>query len=383
MEWELKGVVPVIFGKNVQNKRGLTPFLTPFHLLLPVTIYRMDTIFLGNSLSRWLQALLTFMGTLIILLVVRAVFRKIAQRTPKPNFVITLISQLILPAILIVAAWISSHFLEISAPVSSLLRILLIALLAIQAGRWADLAVEHWNTLQNAKLLDDDLARRTSLRGIAIIARILIWLVVVLVVLQSIPNFDIAGIIASLGLGGIAIGLAAQSLVADLLSSLTIHLDKPFGPGDFIKTGNFSGTVEQIGLKTTRLRNLSGEELSISNSELLKAPLQNFSRLEERRVSLTLQIAYNTPAEKLAVIPRLIEDAFQDLENVRFSRAHFQTYAPAGLVYEIVYFVTSPDYDVLVKAQNLVNLRIYQNLQNEAIYFSTIPVIPLEVASRA
>jgi len=351
--------------------------------LLDVTILRMDTIFLGNSLGRWLQASLAFTVTVVLLVILRTVFRNKTRHNPNPNLLTTLLSQLMLPAILITAVWIASRFLDISAPVNAFLRISLISLIAIQAGRWADLAVDHWNAQQNAKLPDDDYTRRTSLRGIAIIARVLIWMVVVLVILQSIPNFDIAAIIASLGLGGIAIGLAAQSLVADLLSSLTIHLDKPFGPGDFIKTGNFSGTVEQIGLKTTRLRNLTGEELSISNSELLKAPLQNFSRLEERRVSFTLQIAFNTPAEKLAKIPQLIEDAFQEIENVRFSRAHFQTYAQAGLVYEIVYFVTSPDYEILVKAQNLINLRIYQNLQNEAIYFSTTPTLPLEVSSRS
>lgn len=346
--------------------------------LLDVTIFRMDTIFLGNSLSRWLQASLIFAGILILFLLVRTIFRNKAQHNPKPNLPTTLLSQLMLPAALIASIWIASRFLEISAPVSGLLRISLIALLTIQAGRWADLGVDHWTEIQFAKLPDDDYTRRTTLRGIAIIARILIWLVVVLVIIQSIPNFDIAGIITSLGIGGIAIGLAAQSLVADLLSSLTIHLDKPFEPGDSIKTGNFSGTVEQVGLKTTRLRNLSGEELSISNSELLKSPLQNFDRMQERRVSFTLQIAYNTPADKLTTVPQLIEDAFQELENVRFSRAHFQSFAQMGLVFEVVYFVTSPDYGLFVKAQNLINYRIYQDLQNNGIYFSVIPAIPLE-----
>ena len=346
--------------------------------LLDVTIFRMNTIFLGNSLARWLQALLIFAVTLVLFLLVRTVFRRKAQRDTNPKLLTRLLSQIMLPAALIVAAWIASRFLEISAPVSGLLRILLIALLTVQAGRWADLGVDHWTDLQFAKLPDDDYNRRTSLRGMAIIARILIWLVVALVILQSIPNFDITAIIASLGLGGIAIGLAAQSLVDDLLSSLTIHLDKPFGPGDTIKTGNFSGTVEQIGLKSTRIRNLSGEELSISNSEMLKTPLQNFSRMQERRVAFTLQFALNTPSEKLATIPQLIEDAFQEIENVRFSRAHFQTFAQSGLVFEVVYFVTSPDYDLLVKAQNLINLRIYEGLQNGAIYFSPIPAIPLE-----
>ena len=338
----------------------------------------MDTIFLGNSLLRWLQALLVFTGTLVILLVLRALIRKKIRHETHPKLLTTLVSQLMLPAALIAAIWIAFRFLEISESVSTWLRILLIALFTIQAGRWADLAIEHWADQQIEKLPDDDYTRRSTLRGIAIIARIAIWLVVVLVIIQSIPNFDIAGIITSLGIGGIAIGLAAQSLVADLLSSLTIHLDKPFEPGDSIKTGNFSATVEKIGLKSTQLRNLSGEELSISNSELLKTPLQNFSRLQERRVSTTLHIAYNTPSKKLAIIPQLIEDAFEGIENARFSRAHLQTFAQTGLVYEFVYFVTSPDYDVFVKAQNLINFQVYQNLENEEIHFSTTATIPLE-----
>lgn len=346
--------------------------------LLDVTIYCMDTIFLGNSLLHWLKAMLVFAVVLFLLFLVRAFCRKRIKQNPNPKLLPVLLSQIILPTALIAAVWLASQLLVLSEPVRTLLRVLLIALLTIQIGRWADLGVSHWTDKQIEKLPDDDYTRRTSLRGIAIIARILIWLVAVLVIIESIPNFDIAGIITSLGIGGIAIGLAAQSLVADLLSSLTIHLDKPFEPGDSITTGDFSGTIEKIGLKSTSIRNLSGEELTISNSELLKIPIRNFSRMEERRVAFTIQIAYNTPAEKLAIIPQVIEDAFQGLENVRFSRAHFQSFAQMGLVFEIVYFMTTPDYGLFVKAQNLINYRIYQDLQNEAITFSVIPAIPLE-----
>src|SRR5690606_8156232 len=172
--------------------------------LLDVTIIHMDTIFLGNSLTRWLQASLVFAAILVLFLLTRTVFRKKAKHSPKPNLPTTLLSQLLLPTALIAAIWIASRFLEMSATVGAWVRILLIALLTTEAGRWADLAVDQWTDLQIAKLPDEDYTRRTSLRGITIIARILIWLVVVLVILESIPNFDIASIIASLGLGGIA-----------------------------------------------------------------------------------------------------------------------------------------------------------------------------------
>lgn len=334
----------------------------------------METVFLNNSLPRWLQALAVFTLVLLLLLLVRAGFRKKTHGTTTPSLILRLLSQLLLPAMIVTAVWIASRFLDLSATVISLLRVLLIAMLAIQAGRWADLGISHWSAQQIAKL-PDDTAHRTSLRGIALIARIIIWFVAALVILQSIPNFDLSGIIASLGLGGIAIGLTAQSLVVDLLSSLIIHVDKPYEPGDSIKTGAFFGTVERIGLRSTRIRNLTGEEISISNSEMLKTPIQNFSRLEERRVSFTFQIANDTPPEKIARIPEWIEKASGGLENTRFSRAHFQSFAPGGLVFEVVFFVTLPDYDAMVKAQNQLNMRIYEKLQQESVRFGGLPAI--------
>jgi len=337
----------------------------------------MDTIFLGNSVLHWLKALVVFAVALLLLFLLRTFCRKKVKQNPNPKLLTRLLSQIILPTALITAIWLASRLLQVPEPVRTLLRVLLIALLTVQIGRWADLGLSHWVDQQIEKLPDDDYNRRSSLRGIAFIARILIWLVAVLVIIESIPNFDIAGIITSLGIGGIAIGLAAQSLVADLLSSLTIHLDKPFEPGDSITTGEFTGTVEKIGLKSTSIRNFSGEELTVSNSQMLKTPLRNFSRMEERRVSFTIQIASNTSTEKLAIIPQLLENAFEGLENVRFARAHFQAVALTGFVFEVVYFVTSPDFALFVKAQNLINYRIYQDLQNEGIFFSVIPAVPL------
>ncbi len=342
----------------------------------------MTTIFLGATLDRWFQALLAGLSLFILLFALRLFFRKKAAQRANPNLVTQLLSQMMLSAAVVASVWLAARFLQPSASVSALLRVLLIASLTIQIGRWSDSAVEHWVNQQITSIPEDNYSRRTSLRGILFIARVLIWLVAALVILQSIPNFDIASIIASLGLGGIAIGLAAQSLVSDLLSSLTIHLDKPFEPGDTIKTGNFSGTVEQVGLKSTKIRNLSGEELSISNSELLKAPLQNFSRMQERRVSFSIHISTNTPADKLARVPQLIESAFNEIENIRFSRAHFQSFSQTGFVFEVVYFVTSPTYDLFVKAQNLINLRICQNLQTEAISFSQLPAFSPELLNR-
>ena len=166
------------------------------------------------------------------------------------------------------------------------------------------------------------------------------------------------GIFTSLGLGGIAIGLAAQSFISDLLSSLTIRLDKPFDVGETIRTRRYTGTVEKIGLKSTTLRNLSGEALTIGNSALLANPLQNFSRLEERLQVISILLSTDSDPRILEDLPEQIKQALNAIEKVRFERARLQGFNPTSLDFEIAYTVTSPAYADLIKASHQVNLAV-------------------------
>jgi small-conductance mechanosensitive channel len=191
-------------------------------------------------------------------------------------------------------------------------------------------------------------------------------------VLLALDNMgvNITGLVAGLGIGGIAVALALQNILGDLFASLSIILDKPFVIGDFIVVDQLMGTVEHVGLKTTRIRSLSGEQVIFSNAGLLQSRIRNFKRMAERRVVFTVGVTYQTPYEKLARISALLREAVELQQGVRFDRAHFKEYGDFALVYEIVYFVTSPDYNKYMDIQQAINFEIYRRFQQEGLEFA-------------
>ena len=176
--------------------------------------------------------------------------------------------------------------------------------------------------------------------------------------------------VAGLGVGGIAVALATQNILGDLFASLSIVLDKPFVIGDFLIVGDFMGSVEYVGLKTTRLRSLSGEQLVFSNTDLLGSRIRNYGRMYERRVVFKLGVTYQTPREKLSRIPAIIREAIETQDNSRFDRSHFQAYGDFSLNFESVYYIGSPDYNLYMDVQQAVNLRIHERFEEESIEFA-------------
>jgi small-conductance mechanosensitive channel len=181
---------------------------------------------------------------------------------------------------------------------------------------------------------------------------------------------DVTALIAGLGVGGIAVALAAQNILGDLFASLSIVMDKPFVLGDFITVGESQGTVENIGLKTTRLRSLSGEQLVFPNSDLLTSRIRNFKRMQERRVVFTVAVTYDTAFAQLKEIPELIKAAITSQEQTRFDRAHFQKLGDAALIFEAVYFVTIPDFVRYMDIQEQINLRLLEEFASRGIEFA-------------
>jgi small-conductance mechanosensitive channel len=201
------------------------------------------------------------------------------------------------------------------------------------------------------------------------VGRVVLWAVVMLLVLDNL-GIDITALVAGLGIGGIAVALAVQNILGDLFASLSIVLDKPFVVGDFLVVDDCLGSVEYVGLKTTRLRSLSGEQLVISNADLLKSRLRNYGRMYERRVLFALGVTYQTPREKLEKIPGIIKEAVDGQEKVRFDRAHFKAYGDFALNFETVYYVLDPDYARYMDIQQAVNLKIHEAFESEAIEFA-------------
>jgi small-conductance mechanosensitive channel len=167
---------------------------------------------------------------------------------------------------------------------------------------------------------------------------------------------DVTALIAGLGIGGIAVGLAAQGIVADLFAALSILFDKPFVRGDFIIFGNTLGEVEKIGLKTTRIRALSGEQVVISNENLLDEVIHNYRRMAERRVPFKVGIVYETPPNLVAEVPGLLRQAVASQGNIRFDRAHLVSFADSWLEFEVVYYVLDRDYNVFADTHQAVLL---------------------------
>jgi len=209
----------------------------------------------------------------------------------------------------------------------------------------------------------------TTMQGLGFLARLVLGSVVVLVGLDHF-GVNITAMVAGLGVGGVAVALAVQNVLGDLFASLSIVLDKPFVVGDFIVVGEQRGTVERVGLKTTRVRSLSGEQLVFSNSDLLSSRIQNFKRMDERRVSFRIGVTYQTPRSALESIPGTIRQIIESIDRTRFDRAHFASYGDFALLFEIVYYVLDSDYNVYMDVQQTINLRIHEAFEKDGIEFA-------------
>ena len=333
----------------------------------------LDTQFLSNPLSAWLKGLITAVLVWLILTLLRHFILKLTIRTHKEGSLLHQITHTFSQVTIIVIALASlTAFLTLPDQAHQILTVIYLAAAGLQVGQWLTSLVDHWVNSQINAVPEGELPRRSSLATLGGFLKVVIWVVVVLIVIDNIPNVDLSSMIASLGLGGIAIGLAAQNVIKDLLSSLTISLDKPFAIGDSIQVGDFSGTVEHIGIRSTRLKSINGEELIISNNDLLSSRVQNFQKMEERRVSFILSVDYATALEKLQRIPEILQEEISHIERLRFGRAHLKAFGENALQYEVVYFVKSGNYTDFVEGQHILNLALVQRFQQEDIRFGNI-----------
>jgi small-conductance mechanosensitive channel len=197
----------------------------------------------------------------------------------------------------------------------------------------------------------------------------IVWGLAIVLFLDNI-GVKINTLIAGLGIGGLAIAFAAQSILADLFCFVTIIFDRPFEIGDFIISGDQKGTVEHIGIKTTRLRSLEGEQLILSNADLTSSRIQNYKTLEQRRVLFHLGVTYDTPLAKMKEIPGMIQRIIESMSDTIFGRAHFYTYSSYSLDFEIVYFVLDNDYNRYMDIHQEINLKIKEQFEEQGIAFA-------------
>ena len=251
---------------------------------------------------------------------------------------------------------------------------------ALQLGLWLTRAISIGLRRYQARHSSDGMTQAgASATLLSWALRTVLWTVVLLAVLSNV-GVNITAFVASLGVGGIAVALAVQNILGDLFASLSIAVDKPFEVGDFIGIDSFVGTVQFIGLKTTRIRSLNGEQIIISNTDLLKQVVKNYKRMEERRIVFKFGVTYNTSPAQAETIPQIVRRLVESNDKLRFDRAHLQGFGDSSLDYEVVYIVKEPGYNVYMDAQQTLNLQLMRELAALGVDFAfptrTVYLVP-------
>jgi len=339
--------------------------------------------FLGNSLVAWSASIGLFLVLWAALGVARYVVRKrllgsVGDASPPALQVARhVVAQTAGWFLFLVALYIGTRVLAPARWTDMMPRVATIGLV-VQLGLWATAALAQFMTLRRARQLAADPGTVAAMDLVGFVLRLTVWAAVLLVLLDNL-GVNITALVAGLGVGGIAVALAAQNVLGDLFSSLSIVFDKPFVVGDFIVVGELMGSVEHVGLKTTRVRSLSGEQVVFSNSDLLSSRIRNYGRMFERRIVGSIGITYQTPADKLRRIPTIIREIVERQAKVRFDRAHLHSFGDSALKFEFVYYVLTSDYNYHMDVQQSINLALFEQLGAEGVEFA-YPTQTLHVA---
>ena len=330
----------------------------------------------ANTLNDYLIALAVFAGVIIFLKVFELyIIHRIKKLTKKTktnidDMAVEFMEQLGWPFNSSVSLFVVSRFLTLPEVIDKLIIYLFIFVIAFYAIRGVFRAIDYFVsdqiTVQKKK---KDGGSAQMVRVLGTISKIALVLIAILLLLSKF-GVNITPLLAGVGIGRIAIAFAVQNILSDLFSSFSIYFDKPFVEGDFIVIGTDLGTVEKIGLKSTRIRTLQGQELVVSNNELTSTRVNNYKKLEERRVVFNLGVVYGTPVKKLEKIPKIIRDIIDNVEKARFDRAHFRTYGDFSLIFEVVYYAETPEYNEYMDINEKINLEIAKAFEKEKIEFA-------------
>lgn len=335
----------------------------------------LESMLYGNTLRAWLiaaiVALLTYAALRIFRSLVLRNFSVLARRTRTEldDVAVEVLRGTRMFFILFVSLYAGSRVLELGSGAERGLRIIIVLVLVTQAALWGDALIRGVLARRITTAIEADAASVTTLNALGFVSRIILWSGLLLLGLANL-GINIGPALAGLGVGGIAVALALQNVLGDLFASLAIVLDKPFVVGDFIIVDDLMGTVERVGLKTTRLRSLSGEQLVFANADLLGSRIRNYKRMIERRVLFRIGVTYQTPHDQLAAIPAMIREIIEAQPSTRFDRCHFQGYGDSSLDIEAVYYVLDPNYSRYMDTQQQINLAIHRRFHEDGIEFA-------------
>jgi small-conductance mechanosensitive channel len=331
--------------------------------------------FLGNAVLKWFIAAAILFAVYAGLVSVRGYagrrLRKVSERTETDldDFISDLIQKRTKRILfLLFAVYAASQIVILPLKLRTFISGAALLALALQVGLWGNGMINYLIS-RRASRDGDDALNLEAYSVITWIAKAGLWIFVVLIVLNNM-GIKVTALVAGLGISGIAVALAVQNILGDLFASLSIVLDRPFVIGDFIIVGDQMGSVEHVGLKTTRVRSISGEQIVFSNTDLLNSRVKNYRRMEERRVVFSIGVTYQTPESKLAAIPGWIKEIVDGQDQARFDRSHFTDYGDFSLNFETVYFVTDRDFALYRDIQQAINLALYRKFEEEGVEFA-------------
>jgi small-conductance mechanosensitive channel len=338
----------------------------------------LDAVFLGNPVRAYLYfALTAACGVVAVWLFDRIVIRllkKLARRTESTldDFLFDTAEKFFLPALYVLAVWLGLKHLDLAPGPVKALRAAVVILVAVQAVRFLSSFARQLLERQMLRRAESPAAAELemrSVRGILVFVNIVGWIMASILVMDNL-GIKVSTFVAGLGIGGIAIALAAQAVLGDLFSYFVIFFDRPFQVGHSIKVGNFQGDVESIGIKTTRLRSVTGEVVVMSNKFLTDNQVQNFRMLQRRRALVTFDVDYGTAGDKLRDIPEVVRGIVESLPRATHERAHLKSFEESGLRFEVVFHVEAPEYGVFMDHLHAFNLRLKDALESRGVAFA-------------
>ena len=332
-----------------------------------------ETVYWGNSIFSYARAGVILIAGLLAVFIIQALVRKGAKKTEQETehsrrwIILLAVKRVVIPILYLTVLWAALSGLEMSTYLQRILRGIIVAAGAVLIVRTVIFILSTSLRKYAQKTGREEDEKRT--RPLLSLVSFLLWIIAALFLLDNF-GFKISTLVAGLGVSGIAVAIAAQGILGDLFNYFVIFLDRPFELGDFIIFDDKLGSIEKIGIKTTRIRSLGGEQLVVSNSALVNARLHNYKRMERRRVVFRIGVTYQTPSQKLEEIPRLIREIIESIELTQFDRSHFQGYGDFALTFESVYYVLTADYAVYMDIQQEINLRIYRAFEEREIEFA-------------
>lgn len=330
--------------------------------------------FLRNRVADYALFLAILLGGMTAVNIVRSAalrrLRILAEKTATTldDFAVAIFRKLLLPLAYYGVFYLASTTLVLGPFLEKAIHAGGVALLTFLAVQFA-IAISRYGIQTYVRKQGKDDAREHAVAGLLTMIRVIVWILGAVFLLDNL-GFKVSTVVAGLGISGIAVALAAQAILGDLFSYITIMFDRPFEIGDFIIVGDSMGVVQHLGIKSTRLSSLGGEQIVLSNKDLTDSLVRNYKRMERRRVLFRLGVTYQTRLDQLREIPGLIRDILSEIEDTVFDRAHFASYGDSSLVFEVVYYVIGNDYTKYMDIQQQTNYRIYEEFEARKIEFA-------------